>query len=167
MRAIALNMMAAKWSSSCNPCWNFIRCRFSEATQRLKGIPRSQLRSAYLAAPMRSQWPWRSSAKGEIRSGRGLSSAVSRMALPWPKDCRLPLSTIPYLLMVFFSRYNFEVIATVLVGEVFRVVGELLCFDLGDMPRLQNGSGHVASSLMDLNQHVPTSEGALNTRFRT
>src|SRR5208283_4216689 len=148
-------MIAARWSSSRLPCWYFIRCRLSEATQRENGIPFSQLRSAYLAAPMRSQWPCRSSANGEIRSGRGLSSAVSRIALPLPKDCRLPLSVMPYLLMVFVSRCNFEVIAAVLVGEVLGAFRERLHFDFGDLPCPQDRSRQIAVGLVDADQHGP------------
>ena len=111
-------------------------CRLSEATHRENGIPFSQFRSAYLAAPIRSQWPCRSSANGEIRSGRGLSSAVSRIAMPLPKDCRLPLSVMPYLLIVF-SGFRvqgclFDDVAAVFVGEGGFVFGPLVGLDFGD-----------------------------------
>jgi hypothetical protein len=75
---------------------------------------------------------------------------VSRIAIPLPKDCRLPLSVMPYLLMVFFSGCNFEVIAAILIGKVLMVFGGRLHFDFSDRSRLQDGSGNVARGLMDL-----------------
>lgn len=72
MIASRLNAQCAAWSSSVIPIINWSRCRFADAMKTERGMPFSQFRSPYLAAPRAITLAFLMVAKGDNRSGLGL-----------------------------------------------------------------------------------------------